>query len=336
VKNRLREILYSVLQKHKPELLDWEVIEAKSPIELRVYDSQGNMTGILEGEVKEEIPYSLYGDQIKTVVIFWPSNHYHYEIIGIEEGTYGLTVTSIREGETATFTATDIPTSLGATHQYTIDWDALSGGEEGVTVMVDSDGDGVFEYTFTSGGELTHDEFVLQTETTIDFDPDTLNLKGKGEWVTVYIELPEGYNVTDVDVSTIRLNETIPAELEPTAIGDYDNDTIPDLMVKFNRTAVSEFIFSKGIKYGNVTLTITGWLNDGTIFEGSDVIKVRMPDDVNGDGEVGMSDIFQVIKAFGSYPGHPRWNPDADINNDGRVDMRDICLVIKNFGKTYI
>jgi hypothetical protein len=32
----------------------------KSPVELRVYDSQGNVTGLLNGEVKEEIPYSLY------------------------------------------------------------------------------------------------------------------------------------------------------------------------------------------------------------------------------------------------------------------------------------
>jgi hypothetical protein len=48
-------------------------------------------------------------------------------------------------------------------HQYTIDWDALSEGEEGVTVQIDSDGDDEFEDTFTSDSELTHDEFLHET-----------------------------------------------------------------------------------------------------------------------------------------------------------------------------
>jgi hypothetical protein len=69
----------------------------------------------------------------------------------------------------------------------------------------------------------------------IDIDPDTLNLRSKGKWVTAYIELPEGYNVNDINVSSVMLNDTIPAQLRPTAISNYDNDTISDLMVKFDR-----------------------------------------------------------------------------------------------------
>jgi hypothetical protein len=37
---------------------------------------------------------------------------------------------------------------------------------EGVTVQVDSDSDGIFEYTFTSDSELTRDEFIQQTTPT--------------------------------------------------------------------------------------------------------------------------------------------------------------------------
>jgi len=60
--------------------------------------------------------------------------------------------------------------------------------------------------------------------------------------------------------------------------------------------------------------------------------------DVTGDGKVDMKDIYIVAKAFGSYPSHPRWNPNADITGttpnvpDGKVDMRDIFLVARNFG----
>jgi hypothetical protein len=140
----------------------------------------------------------------------------------------------------------------------------------------------------------------------VDVDPDALNLRSKGGWITAYIELPEGYDVADINVSTTMLNDTIPAELSPTAIDDYDNDGVPDLMVKFNRTAVSELILSEGIKYGNVTLTITGKLNDGTVFDGSDIIRVRMPRDINCDGIVDVRDVAAAASAFGSYLGHPR------------------------------
>jgi hypothetical protein len=56
------------------------------------------------------------------------------------------------------------------------------------------------------------------------------------------------------------------------------------------------------------------------------------PEDVNEDGKVDMEDIAIVCCAYGSYPGHPRWNPDADINEDLKVDMEDISLVCKQFG----
>jgi hypothetical protein len=48
-------------------------------------------------------------------------------------------------------------------HQYLIDWNTLSRGEEGVTVQVDSNGDGVFEHTFTSDSELTQGEYLGAT-----------------------------------------------------------------------------------------------------------------------------------------------------------------------------
>jgi len=109
----------------------------------------------------------------------------------------------------------------------------------------------------------------------VDINPDSLRSKGK--WITAYIELPEGYNVGDIEVSSIKLNDTVSAELEPSAIGDYDNDAVPDLMVKFNRAAVISYILSvigNPTKFSTVKLTITGKLNDGTPFQGSDTIKI--------------------------------------------------------------
>jgi len=258
------------------------IVQVHSPSELRVYDSYGNITGIVNGVIREEIPNSLYSEEGKTVIIFNPTDTYRYEVVGIDIGIYGLTITSIENWEVSTFTATEIPITDRAIHQYSIDWDALSRGEEGVAVQVDFDGDGVFEYTFPSDGELTHDEFVLQTATTVDFDPDALNLKSRGEWVTTYIEFPEGYDVADINVSTILLNGTIPVDADaPVTVGDYDNDTIPDLMVKFDRAEVTAYIIANvnmtelyEKRFMTTTLTVTGYLNNGTPFQASTTIKI--------------------------------------------------------------
>jgi len=110
--------------------------------------------------------------------------------------------------------------------------------------------------------------------------PNVLNLKSEGEWITAYIELPEGFDVSDIDRTTILLNDTIPVDplwvdkpLE-SVVGDYDEDGIPDLMVKFDRQAVIEFLKTKGIAGAEIILTVTGEVN-GTPFEGSDTIGVK-------------------------------------------------------------
>jgi len=147
-------------------LTPWQSIWKRSPGELRVYDSQNRVTGLVNGEVREEIPNSMYDEEDEIVAIFSSYDVYRYELVGTETGTYGLEVASVEDGNATIFTAIDIPTSTNATHQYTVDWDALSLGEKGVTVMVDSDGDSIFEYAFTSDSELTHDEFIQQTPQT--------------------------------------------------------------------------------------------------------------------------------------------------------------------------
>lgn len=140
----VRNAVTSIIDEAK-SMVNYGETKLKSPGELRVYDSQGRVTGLVKGEVKSEIPKSVYDNG--TVTIFFLTDSYRYEVAGTDEGTYELEITSVENGETTAFTATDIPTTSGATHQYTIDWDALSKGEKGVTMQIDSDGDGTFEST---------------------------------------------------------------------------------------------------------------------------------------------------------------------------------------------
>jgi len=103
---------------------------------------------------------------------------------------------------------------------------------------------------------------------TVDFKP-----WNKGKWISAYIELPEPHSVSDIDVSTVKLNDTISAPLKPSGIGDYDNDGIPDLMVKFDTAEILVWLAMMGCPvrggYYHVTLTITGKLTDGKFFKGS-------------------------------------------------------------------
>jgi hypothetical protein len=77
-------------------------------------------------------------------------------------------------------------------------------------------------------------------------------------------------------------------------------------------------------------------ITDNTLVDG--MIEIRLLGDLNGDRKVDMKDIAIAASAYGSYPGHPRWNPEADVAGleylvpDNRVDMRDVALISRNFG----
>ena len=108
-------------------------------------------------------------------------------------------------------------------------------------------------------------------EATIDFDPDVLNPKSKGNWVTCYIELPTGYDLDDIDLGTVLLNGVVHADTaHDAAFGDVDGDGTTDMMLKFSRGAVQD-ILSPG---DAVTVEVTGSLSDGVEFSGTDTITV--------------------------------------------------------------
>jgi len=180
------------------------------------------------------------------------------------------------------------------------------------------------------------------TTATLDIDPDTLNLRSKGEWITAYIELPAGHDVNEIDVSSIMLNNTISVDsFAPIQIGDHDSDGISDLMVKFSRAELTLYIYDvQKIKHGNVTLTLTGKLNDGTPFKSSDVIMVMLRGDVNNDRVIDILDLALIARALGtdvSYPkgtGWDQWNPNADLNLDDKVDVKDLCISGSGYGAT--
>ncbi len=115
-------------------------------------------------------------------------------------------------------------------------------------------------------------KYMVPVPATVDIKPDNLNLRSHGRWVTCYIEVLEGFDVYDIDISTIRVNDIVPAEAHPSSIGDRDEDGLPDLMVKFGRQDVIALLHPGE----NVCLNVSGEVGDHR-FSGSDCVRTMGP-----------------------------------------------------------
>jgi len=117
-------------------------------------------------------------------------------------------------------------------------------------------------------------------EALVDINPDSLNKNSKGQWVTVYITLPAGYDVAKIDANTIAITSLAGTSCQPDyhqavdlsfipQVGDRDEDGIPDLTVKFSR---QELIAN--LCLDDVAVTVEGKLITGEKFKGIDHIRV--------------------------------------------------------------
>jgi len=86
----------------------------------------------------------------------------------------------------------------------------------------------------------------------------------------------------------------------------------------YNRDApcFEEYVYGKNLLTGQVG-TGYGWVAGAG----------------NYDGRYDLEDLAIITLSFGSYPGHPRWNPAADLNKDKLVNIKDIALMALKMGK---
>jgi uncharacterized protein YlzI (FlbEa/FlbD family) len=131
---------------------------------------------------------------------------------------------------------------------------------------------------------LSGQPFEADIEATVDAVPDTLNLMMHGKWITVYVELPEGYSIRDIDIETVGLCVEEWNEAEKLNASWWNiQDT--KLMLKFDAEQVINRIWLKIYHIGeympqdNVTvnLIVVGELHGGLTFKGVDEIRVIAP-----------------------------------------------------------
>jgi len=114
----------------------------------------------------------------------------------------------------------------------------------------------------------------------VDISPNSLLLKkgGCGKWITAIIRLPKGYDVNDINVSSVTFEVVEIGEEVSWSTYKIQGNI---LMVRFDRATVIYAILgspmivhmSPRVK-SEVTFKVTGNLNGGNPFEGSDKIRV--------------------------------------------------------------
>jgi hypothetical protein len=54
--------------------------------------------------------------------------------------------------------------------------------------------------------------------------------------------------------------------------------------------------------------------------------------DLDGDGDVDLSDLAELLGAYGACTGDPDYNPLADLDGSGCVDLADLAALLANYG----
>jgi len=313
-RDKLRELLLSALEKYKGELTNRKGAQIASPGELRVYDSEGRITGVIGGEMREEISNSAYDDETKRMVIFMPSDSYRYQVAGTNQGTYGLVVTSVEDGEITTFTATDIPTSPNAVHQYTADWEALSAGKAGATLKIDADGDGVFERTIISDNKLTACKVAIEL---LGYELISQDKVSETEFEYTFRVLAKNSAKQDVKDITFKL------------VGEPNNTSVIDGIVYFSIIKAGEQILSddtfkvRSGKSPDVLVSDLVWQICKCIQQSKS--------DFNRDWNVGLLDLAELTDQWLQSCSDPNWCEETDLDQSGVVNFIDFGIFAKNW-----
>ncbi|MHC4636325.1 MAG: right-handed parallel beta-helix repeat-containing protein [Planctomycetota bacterium] len=111
--------------------------------------------------------------------------------------------------------------------------------------------------------DIGADEVMMPVSITVKATPRTLNTESKGNWINCILEVPVGYEIVDIVLDSIKLNDEIGPEWTA-----YEDEK---LVVKFSRSEVQAMAGDSE----ELLLIVTGTLiNNSAGFEGSDTINI--------------------------------------------------------------
>jgi hypothetical protein len=238
-----------------PNTLDHDGIEfyGLSPITFNITNPIGMVSGIDPNTGERVFGFPMALDETgeepyRAFIPSAPDGRYLVQLVGTGDGPYTFSTYSLTHDGLATPTLS----VSGLTHPGYI---------TNFTIDYQSD---------------TAVPIAMAVVGTVDIKPETLNLESMSgpNSVTAFIELPLGFDVTEIDLRTIRLEGQVPAQLSPSSIGDHNENGIPDLMVKFDRKLLIDYLKTNNLLGDNVPLKITGNYSANVQFTVTDSITV--------------------------------------------------------------
>ncbi len=275
---------------------NWDDINYQNWVELPLFNQVGNLSINRIGQNASQLAYSVYADNILTIVfagdIGGSATHQIYC------GMKGKP-TSVSGASSWSYNATSKILTIGTIHNSSIT----------IAIAIQYAVPDVAITSVTLSKTVVGGGYPLSINVTMENQGDneeTFNITAY--YNETAIILPNGKNYTTV---------TLPSGNSTTITFTW----ITTGVVKGNYT-ISAFAIPVPFE----TDTDDNAYTDGTVL-------VTIPGDVNGDKLVDIYDLSITGKAYASVIGEPRYNPEADITEEGLVDMRDLAVVGKNYGK---
>jgi hypothetical protein len=135
------------------------------PVQASVVDSNGRVLGYQGETLVSEIPGGVIffkGSILDAYFIVNATGDYTYYVKGSGTQDYNMTLIKMNpDGSTSEFDARMIPIDKSAQHKYSLNWTLLNEGKDGMTLLIDENGDGNYERTITAGNNLTGSELAL-------------------------------------------------------------------------------------------------------------------------------------------------------------------------------
>jgi hypothetical protein len=156
---------------------------------------------------------------------------------------------------------------------------------------------------------------IAPVEMPMHFTPGTLNPGSKGNWMKAHFVLPDGYEISDIDVNTPAV--LLPLGIESnyiTVFVDRGRFGESGVEIGFERSGFCDALGD----FGPAEVTVSARLTNGQYFYGTDVLRV-----IANDFE-SLSVVADYWLANGCTA--PGWCGGADIDASGAVDFADFAL----------
>jgi hypothetical protein len=131
----------------------------------------------------------------------------------------------------------------------------------------------------------------------VTFIPSSIDAGCLGTWLMAAIEPDSSsFAVSDIVLSSVRLNGTVPADQAMFSRGDLDGDGIPDLAVRFARAAVQPLLAP-----GTNRLEVSASLRTGEVVRGSADLRV-VPTTGTSASAVAPGGSLRLVSPIGALP----------------------------------